>query len=518
MSNLIDYISANQVELWSQVYEHFRLTLTSIVIASIVGISIGSLIGTRTRLAPGFLSFVNVLQTIPSLALLGFMIPLIGIGVLPAIVALFIYALLPIVRNTYTGITEIEESIIEAGLGLGMSRWQLLTRVQLPLATPLIIAGIRTASVINVGVATLCALIAAGGLGESIFGGISLNNTEMILAGAIPASVMALLFDGFFGIMQKVTKKNSTLAIYLLPALLLTSMIFFIPEKNEHRMTAGFNSEFIQRSDGFTGLDSVYGLPVKIKELEIGLMYKALTNGDVDFIDGFSTDGRVKAFDLKLLQDDKQYFPPYFAAPLINRSVVEQYPQVKNVLNKLGGKITDDRMAQLNLEVDQNKKSPAEVATDFLLAEGFTPVEVGSSEQAQIRIGCKSFTESYILAHIFGQLIASETGLSVSLQTGFGGTKLLFDAMKTGDIDLYPEYTGTGMLVLLDPGKQKLQSLLRDSDQFKQYLRQEFRERHSMEWLDELGFNNTFAIMMRREQAERLKIESISDLSRYLKK
>ncbi|MEO1257106.1 MAG: ABC transporter permease, partial [Bacteroidota bacterium] len=205
------YITANLDELLSQSYEHFKLTLTSIVIASIIGISVGAFISIQRKLASTFLSFVNVLQTIPSLALLGFLIPLIGIGEYPAIVALFIYALLPIVRNTFTGISEIDKSIIEAGIGLGMNKWQLLTRVQLPLATPLVIAGIRTASVINVGVATLCALIAAGGLGESIFGGISLNNTNMILAGAIPASIMALLFDSFFSLFQRISKTFRTI-------------------------------------------------------------------------------------------------------------------------------------------------------------------------------------------------------------------------------------------------------------------------------------------------------------------
>ncbi|MGB3467492.1 MAG: ABC transporter permease/substrate-binding protein [Cyclobacteriaceae bacterium] len=518
MSDFLKYLEGNQTEIWSQVYEHFRLTLTSIVIASITGISIGALIGTKKKLAPAFLSFVNVLQTIPSLALLGFLIPLIGIGVLPAIVALFLYALLPIVRNTFTGITEIDESVIEAGRGLGMSRMQLLTKVQLPLAAPLIIAGIRTASVINVGVATLCALIAAGGLGESIFGGISLNNTNMILAGAIPASVMALLFDGFFGLVQRFTRHNSAIALYLLPFMLAMSVIFFIPKKDDYKMTAGFNSEFIQRADGFLGLDSVYGLPVRIKELEIGLMYKALANGDVDFIDGFSTDGRVKAYDLKLLTDDKKYFPPYYAAPLVNQSTLAKYPQLERALNLLTGKIDDAKMAQLNLEVDQNKKSPEEVATEFLQELGYDTEPLRDTGDAQITIGCKSFTESYILAHIFGQLISSQTGLSVSLKTGFGGTKLLFDAMKTNEIDLYPEYTGTGLLVLLNPGKSKINELLKDSELLNEYLRDEFKDRHGMIWLGELGFNNTFAIMMRRQQAEILEIESISDLSEYLKK
>lgn len=517
MNELLQYISNNIDELISQTFEHFKLTLLSIVIASITGIIIGSFISIQQKLAASFLVFVNILQTIPSLALLGFLIPLIGIGEYPAIVALFIYALLPIVRNTFTGITEIDKTIIEAGLGLGMSKWQLLTKVQLPMATPLIIAGIRTASVINVGVATLCALIAAGGLGESIFGGISLNNTNMILAGAIPASIMALLFDGFFSLFQKIARKNATASLMLLPGMLLISSLFFIPAKKESKLIAGFNSEFIQRSDGFLGLDSLYGLPVEIKELEIGLMYKALANGDVDFIDGFSTDGRVKAYDLKLLVDDKAYFPPYYAAPLVNQATLSKYPKIRQALERIASSITDEEMSELNRQVDQSKKSPSAVATDFLQSRGIDAKKVEKTDNAQIVIGSKSFTESYILAHIFGQLIAAETGLSVDVKTGFGGTKLLFDALKTGEVDIYPEYTGTGLLVLLNPGKAKIRELLEDQQVLKKYLLKEFREKYQVVWLNELGFNNTFAIMMRKEQASKLNINSISDLSDYLK-
>jgi len=354
-------------------------------------------------------------------------------------------------------------------------------------------------------------------LGESIFGGISLNNTNMILAGAIPASLMALLFDGAFGLAQRISTKHSSAAFFLFPAMILITSILFIPREQKSRMIAGFNSEFIQREDGFKGLDSLYGLPVEIKELEISLMYKALANGDVDFIDGFSTDGRVKAFDLKLLKDDKKYFPPYFAAPLINEKTLHKYPYLEEALNKISSRLSDDLMAELNYDVDENKKTPAAVAQKFLASIGIQSQKLAPTNNPQIVIGSKAFTENYILAHIFGQLIATETGLSVSLKTGFGGTKLLFDALKTGEVDLYPEYTGTGFLVLLKPDEQKIKELLNNTIELNRYIRDEFQKRYGIIWLKELGFNNTFAIMMRREQAEKLKIESVSDLSEYLK-
>lgn len=141
----------------------------------------------------------NVIQTIPSLAILGFMIPLLGIGVRPAIAALFLYALLPIIRNTYTSVIGINPALIESATGMGMTQRQILVSVRLPLALPIIMAGIRTSTVICVGIATLCAFIGAGGLGTLIFRGISMVNNKVILAGAIPAALLALILDFLLG-------------------------------------------------------------------------------------------------------------------------------------------------------------------------------------------------------------------------------------------------------------------------------------------------------------------------------
>jgi osmoprotectant transport system permease protein len=159
------------------------LLLSRLFIAVLVGLPLGIYITRKKQLSGVVLGIAGILQTIPSIALLGFMIPVLGIGAKPAIVALLLYALLPIIRNTYTGITGVDEAVKEAAVAMGMSKWQVLFKVELPLAMPVILAGIRTATVINVGVATLASYIAAGGLGEFIFGGISLNNTNMILAG-----------------------------------------------------------------------------------------------------------------------------------------------------------------------------------------------------------------------------------------------------------------------------------------------------------------------------------------------
>ncbi len=424
---------------------------------------------------------------------------------------MFLYALLPIVRNTYTGIHEIGPAVRESAIGMGMNPRQLLKKVELPLAMPIIFAGIRTAFVINVGVATLCALIAAGGLGEFIFRGLSTNNPHMIMAGALPAALMALLFDW---LMSKLEKRINQLIKPLLitSAVILLSVIGFQFWPNqESRLSAGFPSEFIERGDGYRGLQEVYNLDLDVNEMEIGLMYDAVKNNDVDVISGFSTDGRIKAFNLISLIDDKSYFPPYHAAPLVSGKIVNQHQDVVQSLNLLEGLISDTDMAEMNFQVDQQQKNFEEVARSFLKRKGF---DLSKNQNGKdIVIGSKNFTESFILAYIFKLIIEAETSKSVDLKLGFGGTKLLFDALNTGAVDIYPEYTGTGLLVILKPDSTK--KILYQKQEIYDYVKKEFIEHYNLHWLQPLGFNNTFALMMRKKEAERLGISSISDLRRY---
>ncbi|MDQ7176654.1 ABC transporter permease, partial [Staphylococcus chromogenes] len=170
------------------------------------------------------INIAAVLQTIPSLALLGLMIPLFGIGTVPAVIALVVYALLPILRNTYTGITGVDDSLVEAAKGIGMKPMRRLTKVELPLAMPVIMAGIRTAMVLIIGTATLAALIGAGGLGDLILLGIDRNNTSLILIGAIPAAILAILFDVGLRILSHISYRKMliTLGVILLAMFLVT--------------------------------------------------------------------------------------------------------------------------------------------------------------------------------------------------------------------------------------------------------------------------------------------------------
>lgn len=187
--------SKKEIPILKLLTQHIILTLTATLMSIIVGLPLGLFISKYKGLASPVLSVTGVIQTIPSLAILGFMIPILGIGKPPAIAALFLYGLLPIVRNTYTGITSVDPSLKEAGKGMGMTPLQIMFMLELPLSTRIIMAGIRTATVINIGTATLAAFIGAGGLGELIVTGLSLNDNNLILWGAVPAAILALVVD-----------------------------------------------------------------------------------------------------------------------------------------------------------------------------------------------------------------------------------------------------------------------------------------------------------------------------------
>jgi osmoprotectant transport system permease protein len=210
----------NDMNIWQQLVEqtqlrwgavlestfvHIQLVFFSMIIATVLAVTLGIVVTRVPWLKTIVLGGTGVLQTIPSLALLGFMIPIFGIGVKTAIAALFLYSLLPIMRNTYTGIKDVDRATIEAARGVGMTNMQILFKVELPLAIPVIMAGIRTAAVINVGNATLAAFIGAGGLGDFIFLGITRGIDGLILLGAIPATILAIILETFFSAVERWT-------------------------------------------------------------------------------------------------------------------------------------------------------------------------------------------------------------------------------------------------------------------------------------------------------------------------
>lgn len=514
--DFINYMIENKDQIISLCIEHIELTSLALIIAIIIGVPIGILISYKKKLNKPVLGITSVTQAIPSMALLGFMIPFLGIGTAPAIVVVVLYSLLPIIKNTYTGISNISPATIEAATGIGLTKGQILTKIQIPQALPIIMAGVRISSVSAVGLMTMAAFIGGGGLGYLIFSGIRTVNNYQILAGAIPACILALLVDYFFGAIEKLVtpislqnenkskeklkkerrrNKIIVIATIIVIALLFLSEIDF-SKKSEDTIRVGskdfteqeilcymtshaienntdinvetecnlggaqvvfsaltndnidlyidyagtdytdildhkpisdvdkvyktikkemkqkynievldqmaFNNtyalavtketaeqynlktisdltrvsneltiaptlEFINREDGLPGLKKAYGL--KFKDT-IGIdgspRYTALQNNNAQVIDAFTTDGLLRKFNLVVLEDDKNFFPPYNAIPLVRGDTLKEYPEIEDILNKLGTYLTDEVMQDLNYQVDELGNSPEQVAINYL--------------------------------------------------------------------------------------------------------------------------------------------------------
>ncbi|WP_010283085.1 glycine betaine ABC transporter substrate-binding protein [Bacillus timonensis] len=518
ISNTVDVFVNRWSMIWSLILEHLYLSLISIAIAILISVPLGIYLTRHRKIADGIIGIAGVFQTIPSLALLVFLVPFIGTGEAPAIVALTVYGLLPILRNTYLGITGVERSAIEAGVGMGMTSRQVLWMVELPLSLGVIMGGIRTATVLIIGVATIAGLIGAGGLGDLIFRGLQTYNTGLILAGAIPSALLAIIFDYLLKLLEtdatprgfqngnKTSSKFRRIRKWLVIALILilpitafisqlgsntagkdtititgknfteqeimvyvmghlieehtdlnveyesflggtaptfegvnngeydlyieytgTALLSILKEEmvndpnkvydivkkrfkedynlvwlepldfnNTYTLTIrkedaanwgvktisdlkgkaselalGAEPEFLERPDGLPGLVEAYGMNfAETQAMDSGIMYSAIKNGEVDVIDAFATDGRIPAFNLQVLDDDKNYFPPYFATPVIRGDTLEKYPELEEVLGMLVGRIDNEKMQELNARVDLDKEGYEDVAIDFLKEEG----------------------------------------------------------------------------------------------------------------------------------------------------
>ncbi|QST01706.1 ABC transporter permease/substrate-binding protein [Pontibacillus sp. ALD_SL1] len=504
MSELKATFLDRQDMFWQSIWEHLQLSIISLLIAILIAVPLGLLLTRTKKIAEPIITVTAILQTIPSLAILAFLIPIVGIGFKPAIYALSAYALLPILRNTYTGINEVDRALIEAAKGMGMSSFRRLSRVELPLAMPVIMAGIRTSMVLIVGTATIAALIGAGGLGELILLGINRGgDIPLILLGAIPAALLAIALDNILRLFERTSAKSGfrSLATILVASLLIVTIPFVIngndkadlviggklgaepailmnmykvlieeetdltvetkpnfgktdyvfealkggdldiyPEftgtvittllgeqansnvKQEvyeqardgikeaenmvllepmeynntyavattqevakqyglesigdlkvaqDQLTAGFTLEFNDRYDGYVGMQEEYGLDLTVKTMEPGVRQTAIKEGDVQVIDAYATAGYMVAYNLKVLEDPENIFPPYQGAPLVKQSTLDQYPEIGDVLNQLGGKITKQQMQEMNYKVDFEDEDAYQVARNFLKENGF---------------------------------------------------------------------------------------------------------------------------------------------------
>ncbi|MEK4922925.1 ABC transporter permease [Cytobacillus sp. FSL R5-0569] len=209
MSAIIDFLNNNGSDLLIKTWEHLYISVIAAALGVIVAVPLGILLTRFDKAASPVMGVLGMIQTIPSFAILAFFIPVLGIGKIPAIIALFFYSVLPILRNTYTGVKDVNKSLLEAGRGMGMTGWERIRYVELPLSIPVIMAGIRVSTVYLIGWATLAAFIGAGGLGDFIFSGLNLYQTEFIIAGAIPVTILALIVDIILGKLEfKVTPKS----------------------------------------------------------------------------------------------------------------------------------------------------------------------------------------------------------------------------------------------------------------------------------------------------------------------
>ena len=380
--NLWQFLQQNWFELLTLIRQHIALVAISIAVAVVIGVPTGILVTRRQSLRGPVLGLANVMQTIPSLALFGFLIPLPfigGIGARTALVALVLYALLPIIRNTVTGILGVEPSVREAAVAMGMTDTQVLWQVELPLAMGVIVTGIRVATVISVGVATIAAAVGAGGLGVYIFRGLRQYDNNLLLAGALPAALLALAADFSLGLVeQQFTFDPKRSRVTLVQKFVLVVLALFV-------ILAGY---------------------------------------------GFWRGARMQ---------------------------------------------TAKRL-----------------------------------DQGHVAIGSKDFTESILLGEIVAQLLEAR-GVSVERQFELGGN-LPHEAIVSGRLDLYPEYTGTSYAAILHHPP------ISDPRAVYEQVKREYAEKFKVEVSQPLGFENTFAILVRGADARQLKLKTISGAVPYARR
>jgi len=292
---------------------------------------------------------------------------------------------------------------------------------------------------------------------------------------------------------------------------------YLVATSETEGLRAGFNPEFMARPDGYKGVSKAYGFAFVSAPIQLaaGKMHQACKDGDVDVISAFATDGPIDAYDLLVLEDDKGFFPPYDAAPIVRAEVLNQHPELGAILDKLAGNISLAEMRSMNLEVvrEQSPRKPEDVAHDFLVRKGLldsAPVDADPSA-GHVSVANKNFTEQRILGSMLAELIRHHSNLEVELIRELASDRII-GALQSGEIDLYVEYTGTGLMNVLkrEPmsGAQRVYDLVKE----------EFRKRYNLLWMKPLGFSNSYTLTMRRSKAEKLGIRTISDLAEYVRK
>ena len=376
------YLAANSSQIFNLLLEHIRLTAIAVGVSILIGVPLGIFICYIRKASKPILGIANVIQAVPSMALLGFAIPLLGIGTLPAVVVVVLYSLLPIIKNTYAGIQGINPDTIEAASAIGMSRFQVLYKVQIPQALPVMMAGVRISAVTAVGLMTMAAFIGGGGLGYLVFAGIRTVDNYQILAGALPACLLALLVDFLFGIVEKLVTPLSL------------------------QGTSSANARKNRRQQKWV---------LSITAALLVLLF--VING------------------------------------------------VSSALSNRGGGDT-------------------------------------------ITVGGKDYTEQVVLCHMVADLIEENTDLTVKRQPMLGGTQVCTGAVRSGEIDLYIDYTGTCYADTLG------YTPISDVEKVYQTVVKDFDEKYNLKVLKQMNFNNTYTLAVKPETAKKYNLKTFSDLAK----
>ncbi len=524
------FVGMHRNELVTRTLEHVELVSLSLLAAVAIGMPLAVALRRSRPLSTGFVGMASVVQTVPSLALLSLMLPLFGLGRNSAVAALFLYALLPVIRNTLVGLEGVPLNIVDSARGIGMNRVQLFWAVELPLALPTIFAGLRTAAVINVGVATLSALVGAGGLGVFIFRGVANNQPQIILLGALPAALLALTIDSLLALAER-TLLRHTWRVAAISAVILSGVLFAVwrPVPSTE-ITFGFPSGFIQRPDGYEAWRTQYEIPaVRYTELDMSLLYNSLRTGDIDVACGSALDSRVESLGLRVIADDRHSFPSYEAALLAREQLFQRIPAMRPLLDKLGGALSTETMRKLVRRVEQDGLTNEAVSREFL-REWTKSVGIDWQERRalakrpeldapDIIIGTKSATSQYILGRIIEQLIDGATGWNAQLKSGLGSTAICFESLQRGDIDLYPEFNGMLAVAIFQLGSDTTSmDRLRNGADLNSWLKHELGQQHHLEWMPTFGFSNAYTLIVRADDPRFENVQTMSQLAELLRR
>jgi osmoprotectant transport system permease protein len=528
--SLHDFLGQHRQELVTRTLEHVELVALALLAAVAIGMPLAIALRRIRPLSASFIGLASVVQTVPSLALLSLMLPLFGLGRNSAVAALFLYALLPIIRNTLVGLDGVSATVVDTARGMGMSRFQLFWSVELPLALPTIFAGLRTAAVISVGVATLSALVGAGGLGVFIFRGVANNQPLIILLGALPAALLALVIDALLALAER-TLLRHTWRVAVTSALMLAGVLFAVwrPVPSTEVMF-GFPAGFVQRPDGYETWRNHYQIPaVRHTELDINLLYNSLRTGEIDVACGSALDSRVESLGLRVIADDGKIFPHYDAALLARQQILQRIPALRPLLDQLGGALSTATMRQLVRRVEQDGLTNEAVAREFLREWTMTAgidwqerralAKRAELDSPDIVIGTRSATSQYIMGRVLEQLIDGATGWNAQLKSGLGSTAICFDSLQRGDIDLYPEFNGMLAVTIFQQGAEPVQQArLRDGPQLNAWLKSELARHYRLEWMTPFGFSNTYTFIVRTDDPRFENVQTMSQLAELIRR